>query len=172
MARSCFSINIGNFNEFVRKVEEEPATGNVTFRTVTGWKGGAATETRARDYVLQADEPDELGGGDSGPNPVELLLAGVATCFVAGLTTRAARRGIDFKQLEVITEGDLDLRGYLGLDPQVRPGFANLRYTVRIESDADPEVLNQLIAEAHEHSPMVESIANGVRVERAVEIVN
>lgn len=169
MARSCCQINVGNFENFVSKVKEEPETAKFTFRTVTEWEGGAATRTVARSFSIQADEPEGLGGADSGPNPVELLLAGVATCFAAGLTTRAARQGIDFKHLEVVAEGDLDLHGYLGLNPDVRPGFTGIRYVVHVDSDASREQIEQLIAETHQHSPMVETVTNGVPVEPRIE---
>lgn len=172
MAKSCFIIDVGAVEDFVKATEKDPNHGRFTFRTVTRWEGGAAAVTEARGFTIgRTDEPPALGGGDSGPNPVEHLLTALATCYAAGLATRAARQGIDFRHLEIITEGDLDLRGYLGLDPDVRPGYTGVRYTVRIDTDAPREVVEQLLETTHRYSPMVETIANGVPIERRVEYV-
>lgn len=171
MARSCFQIDIGAFEDFAKKVQADPEAGRFTFRTVTHWEGGAVTRTVARHFELKADEPSALGGTDSAPDPVELLLASIATCFAIGFVTHAARRGIDFRDLQIVTEGDLDLRGYLGLDPSVRPGYARIRYTVKVDADADPEVLEELRQLAHRLSPMIETVTHGVPVEGRIELV-
>ena len=115
MARSCFQIDLGAFEDFVARVKQDPAAARFTFRTTTYWEGGAVTRTVARHFELKADEPSALGGTDSAPDPVELLLASLATCFAIGFVTHAAKRGIEFRDLQIITEGELDLRGYLGL---------------------------------------------------------
>ncbi|ADU51859.1 OsmC family protein [Thermaerobacter marianensis DSM 12885] len=172
MARSCFQINIGAFEDFIRKVQENPDAARYTFRTVTYWEGGAVSRTVARNFEIKADEPSDLGGTDSAPDPVELLLASLATCFAIGFVTQAARRGIDFRNLQVVTEGDIDLRGYLGLDPAVRPGYSRIRYTVKVDPDADPQVLEELRQLAHRLSPMIETVTHGVPVEGRIEVVD
>lgn len=166
-----FQIDLGAFEEFVRKVQENPEAARFAFRTVTYWEGGAVTRTEARQFQIKADEPSDLGGTDSAPDPVELLLASVATCFAIGFVTQAARRGIDFRDLQIVTEGELDLRGYLGLDPTVRPGYTRIAYTVKVDTDADPAVLEVIRQLAHRLSPMIETVSHGVPVEGRVERV-
>lgn len=169
MAKSCFQVNIGAFDQFIKDVNNDPEKGKVTFKTTTEWQGGAVSKTTARDFVLHTDEPASLGGTDSAADPVELLLALIATCFSIGFVTQAAKRGIDFSDVIIETEGDLDLRGYFGLDKSIRPGYTNIRYKVKVKSDASIEQLEELRQLAHELSPMIETVVNGVDITGSVE---
>jgi uncharacterized OsmC-like protein len=65
--------------------------------------------------------------------------------------------------------GTMDLRGYLDVDDEVRPGFTELEYTVRIDSDADPEVLREILDAAEKGSPMYDNILNGVPISANLE---
>lgn len=169
VAKSCFQVNIGAFDQFIEDVKNDPEKAKVTFKTTTEWQGGAVSKTIARNFVLHTDEPTSLGGTDSAADPVELLLASIATCFSIGFVTHAAKRGIDFSDLIIETEGDLDLRGYFGLDRSVRPGYTNIRYKVKVKSDASIEQLEELRQLAHELSPMIETVTNGVGITGSVE---
>ncbi|MBO8156348.1 MAG: OsmC family protein [Bacillaceae bacterium] len=169
MTKSCFQVNIGAFDEFVKKVSDDPSHGKVTFKTTTEWQGGAISKTTARDFVFKTDEPKELGGTDTGADPVELLLASIATCLSIGLVTHAAKKGIEFEDFVIETEGDLDLRGYFGLDQTIRPGYTDIRYTVKVKSDASKEELEEIKEMAHKLSPMVETVVNGVNVKGSIE---
>lgn len=169
MAKSCFQVNIKAFDEFIENVKKDSKNGLVTFKTTTEWQGGAISKTTARDFVLHTDEPKSLGGTDSAADPVELLLASIATCFSIGFVTHAAKKGIDFEDLVIETEGDLDLRGYFGLDPSIRPGYTNIRYTVKVKSEASEKQLEELRQLAHSLSPMIETVVNGVGIEGKVE---
>jgi uncharacterized OsmC-like protein len=169
MGKSCFQVNIGAFDQFIQDVKNDPLNGKVTFKTTTEWEGGAVSKTTARDFVLHTDEPSSLGGTDSAADPVELLLASIATCFSIGFVTHAAKRGIDFTDVVIEAEGDLDLRGYFGLVQSVRPGYTNIRYKVKVKSDATIEKLEELRQLAHEFSPMVETVTNGVTIDGSIE---
>lgn len=169
--KSCFSLKLDNYREFVRAVQEDPEKGTFSFSAKTVWQGGAITETVARDRVIVADEPELLGGTDSAADPVELLLAALTSCVSIGLVTQAAKRGIDFDDFEIEVEGELDLRGYLGVEESVRPGYTNIDYTVRLQSDAPPEVLDEILRAAEETSPMFDNILNGTPIASRLEIV-
>ena len=95
---------------------------------------------------------------------MELLLASVGTCLTIGWVTQAARRGIDFRDLRIDVTGDYDLRGYLALDDDVRPGFTSLRYTVRVDSDATPAQLEEIRRAAERTSPMFDNAKNATPV--------
>lgn len=170
--KSCLTLNLGNYNAFLRQVEENPEKAKFSFAAKTVWKGGAATETIARDRVIAADEPEAFGGGDSAADPVELLLAALTGCVSIGLVTQAAKRGVDFEDFEIEVTGDLDLRGYLGLDEDVRPGYTNLQYVVRVKSDAPAEVLEDILGAAERTSPMFDNIRNGVPISSRLEILS
>ncbi len=169
--KSCFSLDLENYRAFLHQVEQDPGKGKFRFSAKTLWRDSTITETVARDRVILADEPEVLGGKDSAADPVELLLAALTSCVSIGLVTQAARRGVDFEDFEIEVSGDMDLRGYLGLDEQVRPGYTNLEYTVRIKSDAPPEVLEDILHTAEKTSPMFDNIQNGVAITSRLEVV-
>lgn len=168
--KSCFSLDLDKYRDFVRAVREDPEKAKFRFSAVTRWKDGTVTETVARDRVIAADEPEALGGRDSAADPVELLLAALTSCVSIGLVTHAAERGVDFEDFEIEVAGDLDLRGYLGLDEAVRPGYAGLEYTVRVKSDAPREVLEEILRAAERASPMFDNIRNGVTIRSRLEV--
>ncbi|MEM9488046.1 MAG: OsmC family protein [Myxococcota bacterium] len=132
------------------EVRESPEKGRLSFRVKSEWQGQAASVSRsvemilggeaiARDVEILADEPEQLLGKDSAPNPQELLLAAMNACMMVGYVVGAAVRGIKLSSLSIETSGELDLRGFLGLDPLVKPGYDTLHYKVRIAGDGTQE---------------------------------
>jgi putative redox protein len=69
---------------------------SVTERTVqASWTGGLRAVVRAGDFEVVTDEPASAGGTGTGPQPTELLLASVASCFTLALAFSARKLGID-----------------------------------------------------------------------------
>lgn len=169
--KSCLTVDLDNYENFIETVKEDPEQAKFQFSVKTQWEDGTITRTVARDWEIYADEPEALGGKDSAVDPVEYLLASLTSCVSIGLVTQAARRGVDFEDFEIEVTGDLDLRGYLGLDDNVRPGYTNLDYTIRVKSDADREVLEEIVQVAEENSPMYDNIQNGVPITSRLEVV-
>lgn len=165
--KSCFQINVGKMNEFIEAVKKEPEKGKFTFKTNTLWQGGSIGKTKARNFEILTDEPEVLGGSDSGMDPIELLLASLSTCVAIGFATQAAKRGIDFQDFTIETEGDIDVRGYFGLEG-TRPGFQNIRYTVKVKSDVSEKELAELLKIAESTSPMFDNISRGVPISTRV----
>ena len=121
--------------------------------SVQGFFGvGAEDTTREAPFVLNADHPKVLVGKDEGPTPVEYLLHALAACLTAGIGNIAAARKVTLHRVESSVEGDIDLQGLLGLDPEVRNGFQGVRVRFEIDADAAPEVIAsvraRLLAEA------------------------
>ena len=169
--KSCMTLNLGNYRNFLQQVQEDSSKAKFSFTAKTFWKDGARTETVARDRVIKADEPEAFGGSDSAADPVELLLAALTSCVSIGLVTQAAKRGVDFQDFELEVTGDLDLRGYLGLDENSRPGYTNLQYVVRVKSDAPQEVIEEILRSAEQTSPMFDNIRNGVPITSRLEMM-
>lgn len=167
--KSCLTLNIDNYRDFIKAVQADPEVAKFSFSARTVWQGGTITETVARERVIVADEPAPLGGQDSAADPVELLLAALTSCVSIGLVTNAVKRGLDFEDFEIEARGDLDLHGYLGLSDEVRPGYTNIDYTVRVKSDIDPAELEDLLRVAKKTSPMFDNILNGVTINSRIE---
>ncbi|MGE0257265.1 MAG: OsmC family protein [Alphaproteobacteria bacterium] len=141
----------------IGSVKEDPAKGKTSWRVTTSWLGqtrsraqvedfGIGGERVPRRFSIDIDEPFELGGTDRFANPQEHLLAALNACMTVGYVAQCAVRGITLESLEIETDGEIDLRGFLGLDPTVPPGYESLRYTVRIKGDGTREQF----AEVHE----------------------
>lgn len=157
-------MDIAAYETTKAAVTADPSTGTGTFKTVTSWQDGAQARTTARSFTLQTDEPAPLGGTDSAIDPMELVLAAIGTCLTIGWVTQAAQRGIDYRDLRIEVAGDYDLRGYLALDSQVRPGFAGVSYTVHVDTDAPPHILDEIRAAAEATSPMFDNVRNATPV--------
>jgi putative redox protein len=114
------------------------------------------SEAKIRQFSLTVDEPPSLGGSDAGPNPVELILAGLATCQEIAYRAYATALGIPLDSVSVKLDGDLDLRGFFAVDDRVRPGFTGVRGTVTLKSSASREELAKLKEVVDAHCPVLD----------------
>lgn len=136
--------------------------------TIKGFFGaGQEDESRTEPFVLEADEPPVLLGGNEGPNAGEYLLHALAACLTGTIVYHAAARGIVLESLECTIEGDVDVQGFLGLDETVRPGFQQIRATFKAAGDFDDDQLAEL-ARLASYSPVRDTVSNPVSV--AVEV--
>lgn len=155
-----------------------PELGAFTFRATNRWLNGAHSRstvkgffgagaedtTRTEAFLVDAGEPSVLLGTDSGPNPAEYLLHALAACLTTTLVYDAAVRGIRLHEVESTFEGDMDVRGRLGLDDAYRNGFTRIRGTFRIDADATDEQLREIVERAQQRSAVYDMVANGVPV--------
>ncbi|HZM00850.1 MAG TPA: OsmC family protein [Planctomycetota bacterium] len=159
----------------IAEVAADKARGLAGFRVTTDWKGGTRSASRVegwklggqhkrKDFVIASDEPHELLGGNTAPNPQELLLSALNACMLVGYVAGAAMEGITLRSLSIETAGELDLRGFLGLDPAVKPGYESLHYVVRIRGDGTPEQYRKIHENVVAHSPNRWNIAQPVRL--------
>lgn len=170
----------------IAAVREQPEAGAFQFRTITEWVSGTHSRGRfpgfygaglehthavpgAGDTVIDADHPAVLVGRDRGPTPAELLLNALGACLTAGLGNIAAARGIELHSVTCRVEGDIDLRGILGIDRDVRNGFSAVRVSFEVDGDASAETLASLVAQSQARSAVLDVLTSGTAV--AVEVV-
>lgn len=146
------------------KYQRKPDAARVTFRTSSRQTGGLRSEVEIRQHRLAADEPLSLGGADTAPNPVELILAALGTCQEITYRAYATALGIPLESVAVELSGDIDLRGFFAVDETVRSGYQNIRGTVRLESSASQEQLQTLYAVVNAHCPVLDILTNQVPV--------
>jgi uncharacterized OsmC-like protein len=118
---------------------------------------------------LLADEPETLLGTDRGANPVEHLLHALASCVTTSMVYHAAARGIAAERLESTLEGDLVLRGFLGLAPDVRKGYQSIKLKLRIKANISDEQFQDLSSLGPRFSPVYDSVTNGVSIAVSTE---
>ena len=119
--------------------------------------------------MLEADEPGVLLGQDSAANPVEHLLHALASCLTTSMVYHAAARGIQILQVESSFEGDLDLHGFLDLDKSVRNGYQGIRVNFKVKADVPDDQLEEIVKLGTSHSPVFDSLTNGVPVSITTE---
>jgi uncharacterized OsmC-like protein len=136
-------------------------------RTTIGAFTGAGGEQRTDGTAFEADngEPVVLLGADRAPNPVEWLLHALVGCMTTTLVYHAAAQGIAVRSVASTIEGDLDLRGFLGLTKAIRPGYSVIRVTMRAGADADAATLKKLA----QMSPVFDVVSHSVPVELTIE---
>jgi uncharacterized OsmC-like protein len=137
--------------------------------TVKTFHGASTDIEHATKFVLEADEPAILLGTDKGANPVEHLLHALAACVTSSMVYHAAAKGITIEEIESSIEGDIDLRGFLGLDENVRNGYEQIRMKFKIKADVPDDQLQELCAMGPRYSPVFDSITKGVPVKVSAE---
>ena len=172
-------IHMETLRGTVQAIEQEPDLGACKFRARNTWLGGNHNCTtiegfygaqqeiaHKQQFELHADEPPILAGNDEGANPVEHLLNALAACVTTSMVAHAAVRGIRIEELESELEGDIDLRGFLGLDNDVPKGFTDIRINFKVKTDiSNLERLKRLTT----FSPVLNTLTQGTNVDIQVE---
>lgn len=171
-------VNLDRMDKLADEVKQNPDLAKFRFHVTNKWvEGSHCTSTisdfygfgkeddsRKKPFVLQADEPDVLLGGDLGPNATEALLHALASCLNTTLICQAASQGIEIRELTLDLEGDIDLRGFLDISDEINRAFENIRVKVRVNSDAPAEKLEDLCRLAKKNSPVYNILTNPVPV--------
>lgn len=135
-----------------------------TFQSDVKWTGeGVLSIADIGGKKVIIDEPLSLGGTDKGPNPVEYVLAALGGCINVLVTTFAESFDVEIKDVQVHIEGDLDPDGFLGKNPNVRPGYEEIRYCVELDSPSPQEKINALLEHVDKICPVKDTL-EGTRV--------
>jgi uncharacterized OsmC-like protein len=166
----------------IAAVADMPALAKFQFRAQGRWMGGTHCRTTVSGYygvggemkhdtafTTDSDHPKPLCGEDQGPTPVEHLLHALAGCLTAGVANIASARGVNLQSVECNVEGDIDLRGILGLSDEVRNGFSAIRVRFAIQGDAPEETLRKIVEQSRARSAVFDMLANGVPVSIALD---
>ena len=157
-------VEIGKVASLAEKISSEPHVANTTWRADVCWKGGFRSEAKVRDFKPTAsDEPDQLGGTNTGPNPVEQILAALGNCLAVGYAANATAAGITITDMSIEVEGNLDLHTFLGLK-EGNAGFSDISVKVNIDSDGSDEALQDLHDKVKNTSPVGHTLSRAVPV--------
>lgn len=150
-----------------------PEAAQFTWKASSTWENGVHTTVRVRDYfglgqdqahksesVFEADHPETFAAPDEGITPIEYLLVGLAACLTAGVASVAQNRGIKLRSVKATVEGAHDIRGILGVDPDVRNGFSDIKVTFSIDADASRQDIEALVAQSQKRSAVFDALTN------------
>jgi len=170
-------VNTPTLLATINAVGSQPELANFQFRASSRWISGTHSQSvmhgfsgaggehqHIAAYKADGDHPGILCGADAGPTPVEWLLHALASCLTAGIANIAAARGIKLNKVVSTVEGDIDLRGILGLSNEVRNGYQGIKISFEIDGDAPAEQLKQLVAQSRARSAVFDCLTNGVPV--------
>jgi uncharacterized OsmC-like protein len=174
-------VNTPNLLATINAVRDTPALAKFRFRASNRWVNGTYSESRVESFSgaggehthqtqfrYGADHPAVLVGEDRGPTPIEFLLHGLASCITAGIGNIAAVRGVTLTSVESRVEGDIDLRGILGLSDQVRNGYERIRISFDIAGDGPQEKLREIVEQACARSAVLDVLTSGVPVDISI----
>jgi uncharacterized OsmC-like protein len=174
-------LDLGALGEMVEAIEQDASLAKASFQVTTSWAGQTRSESVVEGFTLGgqrierqhrivADEPCELLGTDSAPNPQELLMAAFNACIMVGYVAGAATRGIRLDSVEIRTRGTLDLRGFLGLSDDIAPGYEAIDYDVIIKGEGSAEQFEEIHQTVMKTSPNYFNLNRPIRMNGTLRV--
>lgn len=155
----------------ISQIESQSETAKAVFKVETKFLDGVKCKAVIRNFSIYVDEPQNLGGLDTAPNPVELLLAALGTCQEIVYSAFAAIQGIPLDEVSVEVKGTLNLKGMFALEQNTPAGFNEISYKTTIKSSADEEEIKKLVEAVEAHCPLLDTLKRPINVKGEVNIV-
>lgn len=143
-----------------------PATGLTaqSHNKINGYFGLGEQHTRKQTFTISSDHPEVFAARDTAPTPPEIVLSALASCLTGGIASVAQHRGVQLCKVQAIVEGDMDMRGILGMDPEIRNGFSAVRVTFEVDADASEDDIRALVAQSQKRSAVFDLLTNPTNV--------
>lgn len=153
----------GDLAAFKFSAKNEWVEGTASRSTIYEWYGAGSDQVHVEEFNYTADHPT-LGHGH-GPTPQEYVLHALAACITAGVATGAAARDIELRSVSSTVSADIDVRGVLGIDPDIRKGFSKVDIEFDVDADAEPDVIEALVASATKYSAVYDMLTSPTQVD-------
>lgn len=174
-------IDVEALIETINGIKADPSRASCKFSAATRWRRGTVSDTEIshyelggedipQEYSIAIDEPNELLGTDTAPNPQMVIFAALNACVLNTFVVNAAAKGIRIDSLEIDLEGELDLHGFLGIDEAVNPGYNELTLVCKVSGSGTREQYEELLEAGTRYSPNFQSITRPVKVNTRVEV--
>jgi len=170
-------VNVQALLEAREVLKGAPEAAQFTWRASAKWQSGVHStikvqsffglgeeQSHQEEWAFEADHPEVFAAEDNGITPIEYLLVGLASCLSAGVASVAQNRGIQLNSVKATIEGDMDILGILGGDPETRNGFNDIRGKYEIDADASPEDIEALVAQSQKRSAVFDVVTNPTNV--------
>ena len=138
--------------------------GTHSHSTVAGFAGLGAEHQHRTTYEFDVDHPECFASEDHGATPVEIVLVGLAGCLTAGVAAVAQHRGIQLRSVTAMIEGQMNVLGILGADPDVRNGFEAVTVRFAIDAEASRDDLQALVAQSQKRSAVFDIVTNPTKI--------
>ena len=170
-------INVDQLFGIIGMIKEKPELARFKFRATNQWIAGTHNQATVKDFygalkedtsrepmVFKIDEPPVIGGMNLGANPVEYLLVALSGCLTTSMIAHAATRGIEIRKVVSRYEGDLDVRGFLGISDEVPVAYQKIGVYFKIDADISEDQKEELVKMAKKASPVYNSITKPISV--------
>jgi uncharacterized OsmC-like protein len=151
--------------QFTWRASCEWLNGTHSNTSIDGFFGLGGEQNHRTQYSYDVDHPEIFASEDNGPTPVEYILVGLAGCLTAGIAAVAQNRNIQLHSVKSTIEGDMDVRGILGMDSDIRNGFSNIKVKYQIDADASEDDIKALVAQSQKRSAVYDIITNPTDIE-------
>jgi len=182
MAKLVNGVDVDRLMETIDLIKKQPEIARFKFRARNTWVGGTHNRATVKDFygacqeddsraplVFEIDEPPVLLGENRGANPVEYLLVALSGCVTTSMVAHAAAKGIEIKSVSSRLEGDIDVRGFLGLSESVPVGYQEIRFFFKIEADISDQQKEELVQMGAKYSPVFNTLTKGVSVKAQLD---
>lgn len=171
------NMNIAALEEYIALVKDNPEEGRAIMGITADWIDGVNTKITTngkkvgskfndKQFAFMIGEPEELLGDNQYPGPQDYMLGGMAGCMMVVFVAAATTRGIQLNNVSLTIQGQLDLRGFLNINPSVNKGFGALEFNFHVEGNGTKEQYDEIVAHVREFSPGYNTIANPVIIVR------
>ncbi|MFP3882747.1 MAG: OsmC family protein [Actinomycetota bacterium] len=170
-------VNVQALLDARNALADAPEGAQFTWRATNEWAGGTHSKSTVEEFFglgedqqhkttfeFSADHPEVFASEDHGATPVEFVLVGLASCLTAGVAAVAQNREIQLNSVKATIEGDMDILGILGGDPEVRNGFHGIRVNYEIDADATQQEIEALVAQSQKRSAVFDIVTNPTNV--------
>ena len=177
MATVNNGVNVQALLDAREALKGAPEAAKFTWRASCKWQKGTHSTTNVQSFFglggeqqhktetsFEADHPEIFASDDKGITPIEYVLVGLASCLTAGVASVAQNRGIQLRSVESKLEGQMDIRGILGVDGDVRNGYDDIKVTFKIDADAPKKDIEAIVAQSQKRSAVYDVITNPVNV--------
>jgi uncharacterized OsmC-like protein len=170
-------VNVGALLDARQALSQAPEAAQFRWRTTCKWVNGTHSRSTVEGFfglgeeqrhkttfTFDADHPEVFASEDNGATPVEMVLAGLASCLTAGVASVAQMRGIQLRSVSATLEAGMNLFGILGIDSDVRNGFDGIKVTYDIDADATPDEVRAVVAQSQKRSAVYDIVTNPTNV--------
>jgi uncharacterized OsmC-like protein len=177
MKQADNGVNVAALLDAREALSQAPEAAKFTWRASCEWVNGTHSRSKIegfyglgqeqkhkKAFTLDADHPEIFASEDNGATPVEMVLAGLASCLTAGVASVAQNRNIQLRSVKATLEAGMDLYGILGIDSDVRNGFEGIKVTYDIDADATKEEIAAVVAQSQKRSAVYDVITNPTNV--------
>jgi uncharacterized OsmC-like protein len=176
-------LDLSALRRTIAAIKADSRQGLSTWGVTTTWKDGMYSESTVdgwslggqhipQDFTIKIDEPRQLLGGDAAPNPQEYLLAAMNACMLNTFVAACSLQGVNIESLELRCNGDIDLRGFLGIDPNVAAGYEEIQYTIRVKGDGTHKQYEKAHQAMVATSPNYFNIARPISLTASLEVID